>query len=301
MGRLEKLRAIDPGQIIVFDTETTGIGAGNNEILQLSIIDGLGNVLFDDLIKPERRKRWNKAQEIHGISPEDVKDKQTLLERREEIEPIFKHAKLYVGYNVEFDLSFLHASGLSIPNRQKFDVMLEFAKIHGEYDEYHNDYRLCKLVDCAAYYDLIDFDAHDSMADVRATLHCFNGILDDPFFGERRQKPRKVEDELWGEYFEYDEYRDIVDSGYAEDIKRRYREIEERKSNAQQSPTAESIEEKRNEADRDANALALIAFIALAILCFLWWVVNPGFFKAFLALVFAALFALSAAKNLRRK
>lgn len=61
MGRLENLRAIDPGQIIVFDTETTGIGTANNEILQLSIVDGLGNVLFDDLIKPKRRKRWNNA------------------------------------------------------------------------------------------------------------------------------------------------------------------------------------------------------------------------------------------------
>ena len=296
MGRLEKLRAIDPCQIIVFDTETTGIGAGNNEILQLSIIDGLGNVLFDDLIKPERRKRWNKAQEIHGISPEDVKDKQTLLERREEIEPIFKHAKLYVGYNVEFDLSFLHASGLSIPNRQKFDVMGEFAKIHGEYDEYHNDYRPCKLVDCAAYYDLMDFDAHDSMADVRATLHCFNGILNDPFFGERRPKPKKVEDELWDDYFEYDEYRDIVWSGYAESLKKPLSESVETLEDI-----VDNAEKKVENERREYEAYMLMVWLALAVACFVWWIANPGFFKAFLALVFAALFALSAAKNLRRK
>lgn len=296
MGRLEKLRAIDPCQIIVFDTETTGIGAGNNEILQLSIIDGLGNVLFDDLIKPERRKRWNKAQEIHGISTEDVKDKQTLLERREEIEPIFKHAKLYVGYNVEFDLSFLHSSGLIIPNRQKFDVMGEFAKIHGEYDEYHNDYRPCKLVDCAAYYDLMDFDAHDSMADVRATLHCFNGILDDPFFGERRPKPKKVEDELWDDYFEYDEYRDIVWSGYAESLKKPLSTSVETLEDI-----VDNAEKKVENERREYEAYMLMVWLALAVACFVWWIANPGFFKAFLALVFAALFALSAAKNLRRK
>lgn len=296
MGRLDKLRAIDPCQIIVFDTETTGIGAGNNEILQLSIIDGLGNVLFDDLIKPERRKRWSKAQEIHGISPDDVKDKQTLLERREEIEPIFKHAKLYVGYNVEFDLSFLHASGLSIPNRQKFDVMGEFAKIHGEYDEYHNDYRPCKLVDCAAYYDLMDFDAHDSMADVRATLHCFNGILDDPFFGERRPKPKKVEDELWDDYFEYDEYRDIVWSGYAESLKKPLSASVETLEDI-----VDSAEKKVEKESREHEAYMLMVWLALAVACFVWWIANPGFFKAFLALVFVALFALSAAKNLRRK
>ena len=296
MERLDKLRSIDPGQIIVFDTETTGISTSSNEILQLSIIDGNGTVLFDDLIKPERRKRWNKAQEIHGISPEDVKDKQTLLERREEIEPIFKHAKLYVGYNVEFDLSFLHASGLSIPNRQKFDVMGEFAKIHGEYDEYHNDYRPCKLVDCAAYYDLIDFDAHDSMADVRATLHCFNGILNDPFFGERRPKPKKVEDELWDDYFEYDEYRDIVWSGYAESLKKPLSESVETLEDI-----VDNAEKKVENERREYEAYMLMVWLALAVACFVWWIANPGFFKAFLALVFAALFALSAAKNLRRK
>lgn len=296
MERLDKLRSIDPGQIIVFDTETTGISTSSNEILQLSIIDGNGTVLFDDLIKPERRKRWNKAQEINGISPADVKDKQTLLERREEIEPIFKHAKLYVGYNVEFDLSFLHASGLSIPNRQTFDVMEEFAKIHGEYNEFRGGYKPCKLVDCAAYYDLMDFDAHDSMADVRATLHCFNGILDDPFFGERRPKPKKVEDEFGDVFYEHDEYRDIVWSGYAESLKKPLSgsvEILE--------DIVENAEKKVENERKEYEAYMLMVWLALAVACFVWWIANPGFFKAFLTILFAALFALSAAKNLRRK
>ena len=297
MVRLENLRAIDPGQIIVFDTETTGIGTANNEILQLSIVDGLGNVLFDDLIKPKRRKRWNKAQEIHGISPADVKEKQTILERREEIEPTFKHAKLYVGYNVEFDLSFLRASGLYIPNRQTFDVMEEFAKIHGEYNEFRGGYKPCKLVDCAAYYDLMDFDAHDSMADVRATLHCFNGILDDPFFGERRPKPKKVEDEFGDVFYEHDEYRDIVESGYAESCRNNTDTQFERAVAQRADGMLEQIEEQRNE----NGALMLMLFLVLAILFFVWWIVAPGLFKAFMALVFVALFAISAIKNLKGK
>lgn len=295
MGRLDKLRAIDPGQIIVFDTETTGISTSNNEILQLSIMDGLGNVLFDDLIKPERRKTWKKAQEIHGISPADVKDKQTILERREEIEPIFKGAKLYVGYNVEFDLGFLRESGLSIPNRQKFDVMEEFAKIHGEYNEFRGGYKPCKLVDCAAYYDLMYFDAHDSMADVRATLHCFNGILDDPFFGERRPKPKKVEDEFGDIYYEHDEWRDIVESGYAESLKK-----ESSASVELLEDLVDNAEKKVEKERKEHEVFMLICFLTLSIACFGWWIIKGWFLSVVLGVLFAALFGVSLSKKLNR-
>lgn len=59
---------------ICFDTETTGLQTATDEILSLSIIDDSGNVLFDSLIKPYFHDKWDDAQKIHGITPEDVKD-----------------------------------------------------------------------------------------------------------------------------------------------------------------------------------------------------------------------------------
>ena len=54
---------------IVIDTEATGLHPGWDELLQVAVIDGEGRVLFDQLIKPSRRKKWPDAQRVHGISP----------------------------------------------------------------------------------------------------------------------------------------------------------------------------------------------------------------------------------------
>lgn len=107
MTRKEKLQAIDPKKVIVFDTETTGLNIGGyrrDEILSLAVMNLDGDVLFCDLLKPSERKKWPKAESINGISLSMVKDKQTIIERRSEIETIFKSAKLYVAYNADFDL-----------------------------------------------------------------------------------------------------------------------------------------------------------------------------------------------------
>ena len=55
-------------RIICFDVETTGLDPKNDEILQLSIIDGNKNTLFNEYFKPERMKLWDQAQKVHGIS-----------------------------------------------------------------------------------------------------------------------------------------------------------------------------------------------------------------------------------------
>lgn len=219
MTRKEKLQAIAPKDVIIFDTETTGLNVGGSrrdEILSLAVINLDGDVLFHDLFKPSERKKWPKAESINGISPSMVSDKKAIIDRRDEIEPLFKSAKLYVAYNAEFDLDFLRAAGLNIPKHQTFDVMKEFAKIHGEWNEYREEWAWCKLEDCAAFYDYFDFGAHDALADAKATAHCFKSVLNDFLFGEPRRRPKRVEDDC-GEYLDYgdDDIRDIVESGYA--------------------------------------------------------------------------------------
>ena len=58
-----------------FDTETTGFNAyGNDEILQIAIINGKGETLFKSYIKPDLRRTWTKAAERNGITPRMVKD-----------------------------------------------------------------------------------------------------------------------------------------------------------------------------------------------------------------------------------
>lgn len=266
MTKKEKLQSIDPKDVIVFDTETTGINVGGDrqdEILSLAVMNLAGDVLFNDMFKPSKRKRWPKAEGINGISPDMVKDKQTIEERKGEIEPIFKAAKLYVAYNAEFDLGFLRAAGLDIPERQTFDVMKEFAKVHGEWNEHFEEWSWCKLEDCAAYYDYRDFGAHDALADVKATAHCYGALLDDFLFGEARRRPKLVEDEFGESYLDYgdEEYRDIVSSGYAASMAKHDATVQPANERAtEQKPETRQGDERR---PRRANP----ALVATAILC----------------------------------
>ena len=129
--RLKRVKEIDPSKIAVLDTETTGLDPKNDEVLSLSIVDGAGEMLFDSLIRPSRRKWWPKAQEIHGISPADVADAPTLVEVSDEVRGILRGADLVVGYNVEFDLGMLEAGGLDL-YFPTFCVMKEFAPVERE-------------------------------------------------------------------------------------------------------------------------------------------------------------------------
>ena len=85
MGRIEQLRGTDPANIRCIDTETTGLEPGKDEILQVSVVDGNGNILFDSLVKPTHRKRWPKAAEINGITPDMVKDKPNIEDIADDI------------------------------------------------------------------------------------------------------------------------------------------------------------------------------------------------------------------------
>ena len=220
--RLERLRSYDPSTVIVFDTETTGKSPMRDEILSLAIIDLNGNVLFNDMFKPVDRIRWPKAESIHGISPAMVADKQPISERRAEIEGIFKSASLIVGYNLEFDLEFLEAAEIKVPKKSKFDVMKEFAKVHGEYNPKFEDYKWMKLSVCAGWYDYRELDAHDALSDVRATAHCFKELLNDRCISERRPRPKVKEDEYGYTYVDYGDWEDEVIHSDEEEAFTRY-------------------------------------------------------------------------------
>lgn len=52
----------NPSGIIVLDTETTGLNWEDDELLQISIIDGDGNTLINEYVKPYWTDQWEEAQ-----------------------------------------------------------------------------------------------------------------------------------------------------------------------------------------------------------------------------------------------
>lgn len=163
---------------IVIDTETTGIKSWD-DILQVSIIDFEGNVLFNKYMKPVKVTEWPQAEAIHGISPEMVKDCENILYYKEEIQSIVDEADLIIGYNNSFDMGILADKGIIAKGKEQVDVMQIFAEIYGDWNEYHQSYRWQKLTKCADYYGYEwEEDAHNALGDVKATLYCYKKILE---------------------------------------------------------------------------------------------------------------------------
>ena len=115
---------------IIIDTETTGFHPyDGDELLQVSIIDTDGNVLFDEYFKPQHRTEWKEAEQVNGISPEMVADRPAISEKISEINAIIENSDTIIGYNTQFDIGFLKANGAIVPDDiDTIDVMEDFAE-----------------------------------------------------------------------------------------------------------------------------------------------------------------------------
>lgn len=70
MGRKEGLKSYAPAAIAAIGCLTTGPNAKTgDEVLALAVADGTGEILFDELVLPERRKSWKQAEMRTRISP----------------------------------------------------------------------------------------------------------------------------------------------------------------------------------------------------------------------------------------
>lgn len=170
---------IDPKKMIVFDVETTGLSFNKDEILQLSICDGNGEILMNQYFKPERCISWSDAERINSISPEMVRDMPYIKDFIVDIQKIVDNAELLITYNGVFDRTFLSAVGIEFHGKPEVDVMLEFAEIYGEWSDYYMGNKWQKLTTAATYYGFSydGVNAHDSSVDVLATLFVLEEMI----------------------------------------------------------------------------------------------------------------------------
>lgn len=166
---------------IVIDTETTGLNAAEDELLQVSIIDNEGTVLFDSYIKPTQHTEWAEAERVNHITPEMVDNSPTIEEVMPEINDILKRYDKIVGYNVKFDIGFLRENYAEFSEKvEQVDAMEMFAPIYGEWNEQKENYKWQKLTTAADYYgyDWSEHkEAHNSLGDCYATLFVYHKIL----------------------------------------------------------------------------------------------------------------------------
>ena len=159
---------------IILDTETTGLHPGEDELLQVAIIDTDCNTLMNVYIRPTRCTEWPEATEINGITPEMVAGCPTIDGVRNVLQWILNHADHIIGYNTMFDIGFLAAAGFDVPQQDELiDVMEEFAEMYGELRD-DGSYKWQRLTTAAAYYGYQwPINAHNALGDCMATLHVY--------------------------------------------------------------------------------------------------------------------------------
>ncbi len=163
--------------ILVFDVETTGTKKDFDQIIELSVQQGLG----DDV----PRKTWRfrpsvpispGAQQVHGISMDDLADCEPFSNVAEKIHRGFAKADVIVGYNVSFDLELLQSefqrAGLPPIDLAK-KLIVDPLRLWKEMEPR-------SLGDAHRRFAGTEFEnAHSAEADIAATARVLNGMLKD--------------------------------------------------------------------------------------------------------------------------
>jgi len=133
--------------IRILDTETTGLGT-NDQICQIGICDGRGNIVMDTLVKPAVPIN-RKAFQIHGISEEALRDAPRFPDIYEELVNAVSYKPVII-YNVNFDRQMIRQTcdfyNLRYPRCREFHCAMQwYSQWHGWKKRKDGTYRWRKL------------------------------------------------------------------------------------------------------------------------------------------------------------
>lgn len=174
------------GKVAFLDTETTGF---EGEVIELSILGLDEKVLFNELIKPVKHYIHPAALSTHGITLNDLSEKQNLHYYKYQLKRIFEEY-LIVIYNAEFDMKILRNSFklqehldesmemIDLDEAKTFCLMNSYAVIEGtESSKAYSaeGFKTWKLTEACRKegVDISGIKAHRALADCEITRQLF--------------------------------------------------------------------------------------------------------------------------------
>lgn len=156
---------------VILDTETTGLY--DAEIVEIAVINHLGEMLLDTLVQPSIFIPSESSQ-VHGITDAMVATAPTFSEVYSCIDAALKNRRVLI-YNSAFDIKILNYCCQlhdlpSLMLTKRSDCLMEWvAQWAGNWSYYHSYYRYVPLSgghralgDCTAAFELIELIAADS-------------------------------------------------------------------------------------------------------------------------------------------
>ena len=147
-------------EFVVFDTETTGLSASKDRIIELSAIrfvNGIPTEIFETFVNPEREIS-PETSAINHITNDMVADAPTISEVLPSFEAFVGKSPL-VAHNLEFDIKFLFYSGSVITDtpRKYFDTLAQSQKMLRKMKyKYNREYGISEQ-DYDSDWDVIDY------------------------------------------------------------------------------------------------------------------------------------------------
>ncbi len=175
----DRVFGYDRERVLFFDLELTGV-YDHDEIISVSITNAKGEVLMDTLVKPRRKKKWNRTEKIHGISPAMVQDAPTLDELIPTIKEMFENADNLIAFGVSTDYSHIKYIYESISEQEALHdkvrcCALEFVRFQNEHYPDNNHASLVDAMQCLG----IEWDGipHSSIADTIACMKVWEALF----------------------------------------------------------------------------------------------------------------------------
>ncbi len=175
-------------KVVCIDIEATDISTKDTaDIIQVSVCALDGTKLYDQLINPGYDIPDN---DKHNITTEMVKDQPTLSGAWDEIHQVLDDADIILAYSTESDFAYLQKSAekkmlkFELDYNDWLDVAVHAKDLIGalrwQSEKMYWFYKTPKLT---ASYEVVlnkpfPGDAHDALADARATAELFNAMLE---------------------------------------------------------------------------------------------------------------------------
>lgn len=160
-------------RFVAIDTETTGLSVGGNDIIEIcaiKFIDFLPTEKFHTYLKP-RNPIPTEATNINHITDEMVADAPKFSQIKSSLQQFIEGFPL-VAHNAQFDIKFLHVSGLDLKSHEKmvYDTLALSRRCFRDLDSY-------KLTDLCIEQNIVTGNSHSAEEDTLACAILFTDII----------------------------------------------------------------------------------------------------------------------------
>lgn len=167
--------------IVIIDTETTGLGDGD-EIIDIAVIDIAGDRVFESLVQP-RGALSNVVTNLTGITPDMLANAPEFAALYDQLATVLNE-KIWLIYNAPFDMGMLDRACVraGLPPLRPLavtDVMERFAEWYGDWDAKRGEWVKKSLQFACECLDIFPDGSHRAQSDATSTLLVVNTIAEE--------------------------------------------------------------------------------------------------------------------------